>query len=128
MRSAERVLAGFAMIAGASAAQGQDLSGPLLARNATPAAVVTKREKSVHAARRAKPMMKDNRIVVPTSARLPVVQDHTITSAKVTVPDDPMSFGMKWNGSNDSAGQTRIENLNGGAVGTGAEVGMKLHF
>ena len=43
-------------------------------------------------------------------------------------PADPLSFGMKWNGSNDNAAQTRIENLNGNATGTGAEVGMKLHF
>lgn len=43
-------------------------------------------------------------------------------------PADPLSFGMKWNGANDDARGTRVQNYNGDAQGTGAEVGMKLHF
>ena len=42
--------------------------------------------------------------------------------------DPALSLGMKWNGSNDSAEQTRSQNYNGDAHGTGAEVGLKLHF
>ena len=41
---------------------------------------------------------------------------------------DPLSFGMQWNGSNDSARATRVQNYDGDAAGTGASVGMKLHF
>ena len=41
---------------------------------------------------------------------------------------DPLSLGMKWNGSNDNAEQTRIQNYGGGAAGTGASVGLKYHF
>ena len=35
---------------------------------------------------------------------------------------------MKWNGSNDTARDTRVQNYDGTAEGTGAEVGLKLHF
>ena len=48
--------------------------------------------------------------------------------AKTSAPGSPLSLGMKWNGSNDSAGQTRVQNYNGNTQGTGAEVGLKLHF
>ena len=48
--------------------------------------------------------------------------------AKTSAPVSPLSLGMKWNGSNDNAGQTRVQNYNGNAQGTGAEVGLKLHF
>ena len=41
---------------------------------------------------------------------------------------DPVSLGMKWNGSNDSAEQTRIQNYGGTAPGTGASVGLNYHF
>ena len=41
---------------------------------------------------------------------------------------DPIDFGMKWNGANDSAEKTRVQNYGGNAEGTGAEVGLKLHF
>ena len=41
---------------------------------------------------------------------------------------DPLSLGMKWNGSNDSAEQTRIQNYGGTAAGTGASVGLNYHF
>ncbi len=47
----------------------------------------------------------------------------------VAVPtSDPLSLGMKWNGSNDSAEQTRIQNYGGTATGTGASVGLNYHF
>ncbi len=49
-------------------------------------------------------------------------------AAGAAAADDPLSFGMKWNGSNDNGVQTRTQNYNGNAAGTGAEVGMKLHF
>ena len=43
-------------------------------------------------------------------------------------PNDPIELGGKWNGANDTAAKTRAENYNGDAVGTGGEVGFKLHF
>lgn len=54
-----------------------------------------------------------------------------ISSADHRVGGDtngPISFGMKWNGANDSAEKTRVQNYDGNAEGTGAEVGLKLHF
>ena len=47
--------------------------------------------------------------------------------AKGPAPD-PFSLGMKWNGSNDNAEQTRIQNYGGSAAGTGASVGLNYHF
>ncbi len=41
---------------------------------------------------------------------------------------DPLSLGMRWNGSNDNAEQTRIQNYGGSAAGTGAAVGLNYHF
>ena len=43
-------------------------------------------------------------------------------------PADPLSLGMKWNGSNDNAEQTRTQNYSGSAPGTGASVGLIYHF
>ncbi len=43
-------------------------------------------------------------------------------------PNDPVEIGGKWNGSNASSAQTRAENYNGDAAGTGGAVGLKLHF
>ena len=43
-------------------------------------------------------------------------------------PNDPVEIGGKWNGSNASSAQTRSENYNGDAAGTGGSVGLKLHF
>ena len=37
-------------------------------------------------------------------------------------------LAMKWRGNNDTQTQTRVQNLDGNAQGTGAEVGLKLHF
>ena len=45
-----------------------------------------------------------------------------------TTTTDPVSFGMKWNGNNDTAEKTRVQNYGGDAAGTGAAVGLKLHF
>ena len=41
---------------------------------------------------------------------------------------DPISLGFKWQGTNDTAEKTRVQNYNGDAAGTGAAVGLKLHF
>ena len=43
-------------------------------------------------------------------------------------PVDPIELGGKWNGANDDASKTRVQNYNGDATGTGGEVGLKLHF
>lgn len=113
----------------ASSARAQGLSDPL----DTPTAASTPTKPSKHAAaHRAKAANTARRTAVPASARLPLetpaVPVAQTSVAKSNTPVDPISFGMKWNGSNDSASQTRLENLNGNATGTGAEVGMKLHF
>ncbi len=112
-----------------SAATAQGLFGPL----DTPSAASSPTKPAKHAtAHRVKAAIAARRTTVPPSARLPsevpAVPAAETGVAKPNAPVDPISFGMKWNGSNDSAGQTRIENLNGNATGTGAEVGMKLHF
>ncbi len=120
----------LAAVVPASSARAQGLSGPLDTPTTT-ASTPTKPSK--HAAvHRAKAANTARRAAIPASARLPLEKPAgpaTQTNvAKSNAPVDPISFGLKWNGSNDSAGQTRIENLNGNATGTGAEVGMKLHF
>ncbi len=113
----------------ASPAIAQEPSGPLDAP--APASAVAKpaRHSTAH---RAKAAATAKRTAVPASARLPVatpaMPTADVAASKPVPPTDPVSFGMKWNGSNDNAAQTRIENLNGNATGTGAEVGMKLHF
>lgn len=63
---------------------------------------------------------------VPDPHALPTPNDHTKIPA--TTGAAPVSFGMKWNGSNDSSTQTRVQNYNGTAEGAGAELGMKMHF
>ncbi len=129
MRGTWQVAAALAMIAAISAATAQDLSGPLARSDASPLAAATKPDKTVkHIGRRTKAATTSKRTTVPIAENLPSALDHATDTTKATAPTDPVSFGMKWNGSNDSAGQTRIENLNGGATGTSAEVGMKLHF
>ena len=53
---------------------------------------------------------------------------HDIPGIQHATEDNPLSLGMKWNGSNDNASQTRVQNYGGDAAGTGAAVGLKLHF
>ncbi len=56
----------------------------------------------------------------------PVKTKPSLTKAKT----DPgaIDLGMKWNGNNDTATQTRVQNYGGDASGAGAEVGLKFHF
>jgi hypothetical protein len=42
----------------------------------------------------------------------------------ITHPD----LAMKWNGNNESATQTRVQNYGGDAQGAGAAMGLKFHF
>ena len=49
-------------------------------------------------------------------------------ASRATAPDNPLSLGLKWNGNNDTATQTRAQNYGGEAAGAGASVGLKLHF
>ena len=61
----------------------------------------------------------------------PRAHPHGLSRAKARRsgdPASPLSLGMKWNGSNDNAVQTRTQNYGGDAQGAGAEVGLKLHF
>ena len=116
----------------ASAALAEELSDPPSAPAAAIVPAVPAKPARHSAAHRAKVATAARRTAVPASARLPAetpaVPAADLAVAKPIPQADPVAFGMKWNGSNDSAGQTRIENLNGNAAGTGAEVGMKLHF
>jgi hypothetical protein len=95
--------------------------GPLADPNAiSPVPIARKIEKK---AKRHKPS-RTTQNTDPSAKPVP-----TATPAPGTpLPDDPVSFGMKWNGTNDNAQQQRIQNYNGTLPGTGAEVGMKLHF
>lgn len=119
MRS--RLLLLFLCFFAAPAAAQSALDGPLAPPDApapAPAHHAKAKAKRVHhaAAKPAQP-----------SADIPAPSARAARPAKAA-PDDPVSLGMKWNGSNDTAAQTRYENLNGNAPGTGAEVGLKLHF
>ena len=114
---------GVAMLvsAGTGLAQGA-LEGPLGAPDASIAAPVGKTpgtKQKNHRARKAD--MSEATKARATSASLPEPK-----TASETV--NPLSLGMKWSGSNDNAEQTRVQNYGGAAAGTGAEVGLKLHF
>ena len=118
-----------AAIARTSVAAAQDISGPL--SNPDDGGLPAKPAKRA-AAHRTKAASTAKRTASPASARKPAEAPAIPTAdkgtAKCGAPVDSISFGMKWNGSNESASQSRIDNLNGSATGTGAEVGMKLHF
>ena len=118
MRGAGSIAVILAATTIAAAAASQELASPDAAARAGKHA----------AAHRSKAASRRASAAARLPADVPSPSGAEVTSAKVAVPSDPLSFGMKWNGSNESAGQTRIDNLNGGAVGTGAAVGMKLHF
>ena len=66
--------------------------------------------------------------IPPTDAAKAGTPERDTPVARRTTEDDPLSLGMKWNGSNDNASQTRVQNYGGDAAGTGAAVGLKLHF
>ncbi len=65
---------------------------------------------------------------VPAGAAPRAAKPISPKATKAVAPDDPLSLGMKWNGSNDNAEQIRTQNYGGGAAGTGASVGLKYHF
>ena len=128
-RGAKQLILMMLAMSASSAVMAQALEGPLAAVDEPTEPSSTPKSAKHATARRAKPVAK--RTETPLAKRLPsptATPTAEVGAAKSTAPTDPVSFGMKWNGSNDSVGQTRIENLNGNAVGTGAEVGMKLHF
>ena len=82
-------------------------------------------------AKAAKPANKAHVRKSATASSLPPRAAPTVPSAEGTPPaiaDDPLSFGFKWQGTNDTAEKTRVQNYNGTATGTGAAVGLKLHF
>lgn len=106
--------------AGAAAAQ-SSTEGPLAVPNAVPTKAKSSKpshhKKVVH---RETTQSSDYN----TSSQIP----QPVIHAGHDAPADPLSLGMKWNGSNDDARATRVQNYDGNAVGTGAEVGLKLHF
>lgn len=124
MRAKVMVAALSMAVAWAAPAGAQSpLDGPLAAPDAPAAATPkphakAKAKKPRHVASKPAPDVEATPERVPAAAEAPSRR----------APADPLSLGMKWNGSNDTAGQTRSQNLDGGAFGSGAEVGMKLHF
>ena len=120
-------IVGFTLACTAPASAQGVLDGPLTAPDAAaapkvPAASSTSKPRKKaprHAAAKAAP-------AVPVFAR--ETPDRQAPQRPATKADDPLSVGMKWNGSNDNSSQTRVQNYNGTAAGTGAEVGLKLHF
>ena len=124
MSGAGRLLWVVATIATGSAAAAQGLSGPLAGPDSASPAKAVKHPS--HRAKAAKPAALPASEGWPT--RAPTKPTAEAIASKPSTAADPLSFGMKWNGSNENAAQTRIDNLNGNAAGTGAEVGMKLHF
>jgi hypothetical protein len=54
-------------------------------------------------------------------------QGHTSVERHIG-SDDLITLGGKWNGANDTAEKTRVENYNADALGSGGEMGFKLHF
>ena len=116
-------LTGAVWVAPASAQSPFD--GPLAAPDAPAlpapkARARTKPKASRHAAARP--------VAVPDAAARPVPTNADAPPPSPGAPADPVSLGMKWNGSNDTAAQTRYQNGPENAFGSGAEVGMKLHF
>ena len=100
------------------------LDGPLATPDAAPATHAKRKPRKAHhaAAKTAKmpaAAEADAAVPRPTSAEAP---------ARAAPPVDPVDLGMKWNGTSDGSAQTRFQNGLDGAFGSGAEVGMKLHF
>ena len=122
--------AGLAMAAMALPALAQSpLDGPLASPDATPPVA--------HAAPpRAKSKPRKVRHAAAKGARVPAAESDTAaprpTSAEApssrTAPGDAVDLGMKWNGSNDGSAQTKFQSGPNTSPGSGAEVGMKLHF
>ncbi|MCX8255249.1 exported protein of unknown function [Beijerinckiaceae bacterium RH AL1] len=121
--------AGMLVATASAQAQQSPLDGPLAAPGeaasapaANPAKPKAKPHKAHHA--KAKPVRE------PAEAQDAAVprQPGETPSARATAPADAVDLGMKWNGNNDTAAQTRFQNGPNNAFGSGAEVGMKLHF
>ncbi len=116
--------------AGPMSAQAQNAAQPSLASPAKPTRT------KAHARTAAKPAPKGPdpwQVVDPARAAQPVNGAGPTQAAPSSVeshrkPVDPIEFGGKWNAANDDAEKTRVQNYNGDAVGTGGEVGFKLHF
>ena len=117
----------WASTASVRPASAQSLDGPLSASDAAPPTdravhARPKPHKAHHAAAKgakAPATQSDAAVPRPTAAEAP--------SSK-TVPGDAFDLGMKWNGSNDGAAETKFQSGPNTSAGTGAEVGMKLHF
>ena len=104
------------------------LDGPLAVPDAAPSTQApatharTKPRKTHHAAAKGAKLpaaAADAAVPRPTSAEAP---------AHAAAPADAFDLGMKWNGSNDGSAQTKFQSGPNTSPGTGAEVGMKLHF
>ena len=120
-------------VAALTPAMGQVPQGPLADPGAPPAAAAPLKSKP---AKKPRPKHRKTAATPRTPSDRPQSQDASAADAiptsraahKGTTSSDPVSFGMKWNGSNDTAEKTRVQNYNGDATGAGAAVGLKLHF
>jgi hypothetical protein len=65
----------------------------------------------------------------PPEASLPPIDTKATAAENVTpATGSHPELGMKWNGNNDTATQTRAQNYGGDAEGAGAAMGLKFHF
>ena len=117
----------LAALADPGAARAQTMLDGPLAASETPAPAVSSK------ARPAKSVKVHPKVAHHAKAPSPdrskaETPERDIPVARRTTEDNPLSLGMKWNGSNDNASQTRVQNYGGEASGTGAAVGLKLHF
>ena len=99
------------------------VQGPLGAPSVAAKSAKPKHRKPIKIAHHANPPTAS-----PAYGAVPPPPTEALPVAHSASPTDPVDFGMKWNGSSDSARETRVQNYNGDAEGTGAQVGMKLHF
>ena len=115
--------------AGSICAQAQSTSSP----NSTTSAKPTRTKAHATADKVAPKGLEPWQAVDPARAAQPVTGAGATSTSQSSIaahrrPVDPIEFGGKWNASNDDAEKTRVQNYNGDAVGTGGEVGFKLHF
>ncbi len=102
--------------------------GPLHEPSAVPAAAKTRPAKAAKTRARKTGSLPTKADALPQPSSAPTSLPFSAARRNATTPANPISFGLKWNGANDTAERTRVQNYNGEAAGTGAAVGLKLHF
>ena len=115
-------------LSGMGVAKAQSLLGGPLS-NSAPSVSPTAAEGPRKAAKTAHPKVSHPKTashakIPATDAAKAGTPERDTPVARRTTEEDPLSLGMKWNGSNDNASQTRVQNYGGEAAGTGAAVGL----